>query len=88
MFYVLFPVVGPMFAFGTDGQGFQVGDYWPNVRARRSTSRPEPMSFDSATPRNCMPAMHTAWALSLFIHTRQGAWWLRPAAARSGWCAR
>ena len=76
VFYVLFPVVGPIFAFGTEGQGFQVSDYWPNVVPTPDFA-PEPMSFDSATPRNCMPSLHTAWALALFIHSRQGAWWLR-----------
>ena len=29
--YVFFPVVGPMFAFGADGNGLQVGNYWPDV---------------------------------------------------------
>nr|WP_280222551.1 phosphatase PAP2 family protein [Nocardia neocaledoniensis] len=69
-FYVLFPVVGPMFAYGADGHGFQVGDFWPMALPPLDHS-PAALPFDEFTPRNCMPSMHTAWALSLFIHTRR-----------------
>ncbi|MGW9568301.1 DUF5933 domain-containing protein [Prescottella equi] len=75
VFYILFPVVGPIFAFGADGSGFQVGDFWPSVVPFDLT--PSPMPFDDATPRNCMPSLHTAWALALFLHSRQGPRWLR-----------
>jgi hypothetical protein len=75
VFYILFPVVGPIFAFGADGNGFQVGDFWPDVAPFDLT--PSAMPFDDATPRNCMPSLHTAWSLALFIHSRQGPWWLR-----------
>ncbi len=75
VFYILFPVVGPIFAFGADGNGFQVGDFWPDVVPFDPT--PSAMPFDDATPRNCMPSLHTAWSLALFIHSRQGPWWLR-----------
>lgn len=75
IFYILFPVVGPMFAFGSDGQGFQVGNYWPTLVPFDAT--PSEIGFDADTPRNCMPSLHTAWALSLFIHSRRGPWWLR-----------
>ncbi|ORL82544.1 phosphatase PAP2 family protein [Prescottella equi] len=75
VFYILFPVVGPIFAFGADGNGFQVGDFWPSVVPVDLT--PSPMPFDDATPRNCMPSLHTAWALALFLHSRQGPRWLR-----------
>ncbi|WP_097245344.1 phosphatase PAP2 family protein [Nocardia amikacinitolerans] len=68
--YVFFPVVGPMFAFGADGNGLQIGNYWPGVLPPIDRS-PEPLPFDTATPRNCMPSMHTAWALSVFLHTRR-----------------
>lgn len=37
--YVIFPVVGPMFAFGSDGHGLQLGNYWPGW-CRRSTAVP------------------------------------------------
>ncbi|MEV0435287.1 DUF5933 domain-containing protein [Nocardia sp. NPDC050413] len=70
LFYVLFPVVGPMFAFGADGNGFQFGNFWPSALPPIGQS-PAPLPFDEFTPRNCMPSMHTAWALSLFIHTRR-----------------
>ncbi|MFR9750661.1 DUF5933 domain-containing protein [Nocardia sp. 004] len=68
--YVLFPVVGPIFAFGPDGNGLQVGNYWPDMVPPIDRD-PEPLLFDTQTPRNCMPSMHTAWALALFLHTRR-----------------
>lgn len=68
--YVIFPVVGPMFAFGPDGHGLQLGNFWPGVVPPLDRS-PMPMPFDTVTPRNCMPSMHTAWALSVFLHTRR-----------------
>ena len=74
--YLLFPVVGPMFAFGPDGQGFQVGNLWPAAVPIVDTD-PNAIPFDGITPRNCMPSMHTAWALALFIHSRGGPKWLR-----------
>ncbi|WP_430334016.1 DUF5933 domain-containing protein [Rhodococcus sp. ACT016] len=75
IFYILFPVVGPIFAFGADGNGFQVGDFWPDAVPFDLT--PSAMPFDDATPRNCMPSLHTAWSLALFLHSRRGPWWLR-----------
>lgn len=68
--YVIFPVVGPMFAFGADGHGLQVGNFWPGVIPPVDRN-PATMAFDAFTPRNCMPSMHTAWALSVFVHTRR-----------------
>ncbi|WP_040784349.1 phosphatase PAP2 family protein [Nocardia pneumoniae] len=68
--YVLFPVVGPMFAYGPDGDGLQLGNYWPGV-VPPIDRNPMPLPFDAAIPRNCMPSMHTAWALSVFLHTRR-----------------
>ncbi|MEU4316730.1 DUF5933 domain-containing protein [Nocardia sp. NPDC024068] len=68
--YILFPVVGPMFAYGADGNGFQMGNYWPGMVPSLDRS-PEAMTFDAVAPRNCMPSMHTAWALALFLHTRR-----------------
>lgn len=73
--YVLFPIVGPEFAFGSSGRGFQLGDYWPDALPPVVT--PEAFAFDGSTPRNCMPSMHTAWALAVFIHSRGGPRWLR-----------
>jgi hypothetical protein len=74
--YVLFPLVGPDFAFGGAGRGFQVGDYWPHDLPPIDLL-PRAVAFDDQTPRNCMPSMHTAWALAVFIHSRRGPRWLR-----------
>lgn len=74
--YLMFPVVGPEFAFGGAGRGFQVGDYWPHILPRIDLA-PRAVVFDAQTPRNCMPSMHTAWALGVFIHSRRGPHWLR-----------
>ncbi|QLL10210.1 phosphatase PAP2 family protein [Mycobacterium vicinigordonae] len=74
--YVLFPLVGPEFAFGGAGGGFQVGNYWPHALPPIDLS-PRPVGFDGQTPRNCMPSMHTAWALAVFLHSRGGPRWLR-----------
>ena len=65
--YVLFPVVGPVFAFP---------DHWPSLSVPAHLV-PQPMPFDTETPRNCMPSMHTAWALAVFLHSRNGPRWLR-----------
>lgn len=65
--YVLFPVVGPVYAFG---------DYWPHALPPVDLT-PAAVAFDNSTPRNCMPSMHTAWALAVFIHSRGGPFWLR-----------
>ncbi|MFJ1459490.1 DUF5933 domain-containing protein [Nocardia sp. N2S4-5] len=70
--YVLFPVVGPMFAFGPDGHGLQVGDYWPRI-VPPVDYHPGLLGFDTVTPRNCMPSMHTAWATTVFLHSRRAA---------------
>ncbi len=74
--YLLFPVVGPEFAFGSAGRSFQVGNYWPHTMPPIHLS-PRPLAFDGFTPRNCMPSMHTAWALAVFLHSRSGLRWLR-----------
>jgi hypothetical protein len=39
------------------------------------------MPFDGITPRNCMPSLHTAWAVAIFIHSRKGPRVLRFAGA-------
>lgn len=75
LFYVVFPVVGPDFAFGTAGAGAQVGNYWPVLVP--TVTDPAPFVFDAPAPRNCMPSLHTAWALAIFVHTRRAPRWLR-----------
>ncbi|GGT63366.1 phosphatase PAP2 family protein [Streptomyces coeruleorubidus] len=73
--YMLFPVVGPVFAYGpgasgTGGVQWAAADLWPHTPLPIST--PHLMSYDDITPRNCMPSLHTAWAVAIFIHTRKG----------------
>ncbi|MGW2635490.1 phosphatase PAP2 family protein [Streptomyces sp. NPDC001348] len=73
--YMIFPVVGPVFAygpgaFGTGGTHWAVADLWPHTPPPVST--PHPMPFDELTPRNCMPSLHTAWATAIFVHSRKG----------------
>ncbi|RMI34357.1 phosphatase PAP2 family protein [Nocardia stercoris] len=70
--YVLFPVVGPIFAYGSFGHQFSLGDYWPHT-VPPLDHNPGSMPFDNITPRNCMPSMHTAWATSVFLHSRRAA---------------
>ncbi|PKV83421.1 PAP2 superfamily protein [Streptomyces sp. TLI_146] len=68
--YMIFPVVGPIFAFGADGGHWAVADLWPDTPP--SIASPAHMPFDGITPRNCMPSLHTAWATAIFIHSRKG----------------
>jgi hypothetical protein len=83
--YMIFPVVGPVFAYGvgvdrwpTPGMWpgapptvhWAVADLWPHTPPPLTT--PHPMRFDEFTPRNCMPSLHTAWATTIFIHSRKG----------------
>ncbi|WNF00509.1 phosphatase PAP2 family protein [Streptomyces luomodiensis] len=68
--YMIFPVVGPVFAYGADGGHWAVADLWPHTPPPIST--PHPVPFDEITPRNCMPSLHTAWATAIFIHSRKG----------------
>ncbi|MGW1542539.1 phosphatase PAP2 family protein [Streptomyces sp. NPDC002309] len=88
--YMVFPVVGPIFAYGTGAEHWasvslwadtpssarwSVGDLWPQTPPPIDT--PRPMPFDEITPRNCMPSLHTAWATAIFIHSRRGPRLLR-----------
>ncbi|MFG3009632.1 phosphatase PAP2 family protein [Streptomyces cinerochromogenes] len=80
--YMIFPVVGPIFAYGADGGHWAVADLWPNTPS--PVTVPHAMPFDEITPRNCMPSLHTAWATAIFIHSRKaprvlrfaGTFWL------------
>ncbi|MDT5011541.1 MAG: hypothetical protein QOH57_3158 [Mycobacterium sp.] len=74
--YLAFPVIGPAYVFGVDGAGLQLGDYWPHVLPPTGFP-PGVVPFDDSRARNCMPSMHTAWALAIFLHTRTGPRWLR-----------
>ncbi|MET9395198.1 phosphatase PAP2 family protein [Streptomyces sp. NPDC006624] len=71
--YMIFPVVGPVFAYGpgasgTGGPEWAAANLWPHTPLPVST--PLPMTYDGITPRNCMPSLHTAWAVAIFVHTR------------------
>ncbi|WP_128433376.1 phosphatase PAP2 family protein [Streptomyces cyaneus] len=73
--YMIFPVVGPIFAygtgaFGTGGGHWALANLWPDVPPPLNT--PHAMVYDQITPRNCMPSLHTAWATAIFIHSRKG----------------
>lgn len=91
--YMIFPVVGPVFAYGTgtdhwasialwspqipsDGH-WAVADLWPKTPP--PIAAPHSIPFDTVTPRNCMPSLHTAWATAIFIHSRKGPRLLRVA---------
>ncbi|GAA5705767.1 inositol phosphorylceramide synthase [Streptomyces avermitilis] len=73
--YMIFPVVGPIFAYGADGGHLAVANLWPDIPPPVNT--PHHMPFDEITPRNCMPSLHTAWATTIFIHSRKGPRLLR-----------
>ncbi|MFD9561594.1 phosphatase PAP2 family protein [Streptomyces sp. NPDC059994] len=68
--YMIFPVVGPIFAYGADGGHWAVANLWPDTAS--PVNAPHSMPFDGITPRNCMPSLHTAWATAIFIHSRRG----------------
>ncbi|GHF29572.1 inositol phosphorylceramide synthase [Streptomyces mashuensis] len=73
--YMIYPVVGPIFAYGADGGHWAVADLWPNTVT--PLTAPQHMPFNDFTPRNCMPSLHTAWATAIFIHSRKGPRLLR-----------
>ncbi|MEZ0364024.1 DUF5933 domain-containing protein [Mycobacterium sp. pUA109] len=76
LIYLVFPVVGPIYAFGADGHGWQIANYWPHILPPAGFA-PHALPFDDVTPRNCMPSMHVGWALLVFIHSRRGPRQLR-----------
>jgi hypothetical protein len=90
--YMIFPVVGPIFAYGVGTDYWEpislwaeahntlhwaVGDLWPTTAP--PVTSPQAMPFDEITPRNCMPSLHTAWAVAIYLHSRQGPAVLRHA---------
>ncbi|MEU6349043.1 DUF5933 domain-containing protein [Streptomyces sp. NPDC047072] len=84
--YMVFPVVGPLFAYGTGTEHWAgialwsphmppsapwaVADLWPHTTV--PLTAPHAVPFDGITPRNCMPSLHTAWATTIFVHSRKG----------------
>lgn len=77
--YMIFPTVGPVFAYGADGGHWALANLWPDTAP--AVAAPHWMPFDTVTPRNCMPSLHTAWATTIFIHSRRGPRLLRYAGA-------
>ncbi|MEU4348355.1 phosphatase PAP2 family protein [Streptomyces sp. NPDC023838] len=80
--YMIFPVVGPVFAYGpgasgTGGVQWAVANLWPHTPP--PVTLPHPVPYDGITPRNCMPSLHTAWATAIFIHSRRALRLLRHA---------
>lgn len=91
--YMIFPVVGPLFAYGTGtehwadisiwspetspSRPWAVAVLWPDTMP--PVTVPQAMPFDGITPRNCMPSLHTAWATAIYLHTRKGPRALRHA---------
>ncbi|WP_330462082.1 phosphatase PAP2 family protein [Streptomyces sp. NBC_00820] len=74
-FYMIFPTVGPVFAYGADGGHWAVANIWPHTPTPLDV--PQHMAFDEITPRNCMPSLHAAWATTIFVHSRKGPRFLR-----------
>ncbi|WP_424210951.1 phosphatase PAP2 family protein [Streptomyces sp. BI20] len=77
--YMIYPVVGPIFAYGADGGQWAVANLWPHTPP--PYLNPQHMPFDEFTPRNCMPSLHTAWSTAIFVHSRKGPRLLRFAGA-------
>ncbi|MER7778526.1 phosphatase PAP2 family protein [Streptomyces sp. NPDC096191] len=77
--YMIFPVVGPVYAYGAEGGQWAVANLWPDTLP--SIGAPHAVPFDEITPRNCMPSLHTAWATTLFVHSRKGSRPMRCAGA-------
>ncbi|MFD8813234.1 phosphatase PAP2 family protein [Streptomyces sp. NPDC059627] len=93
--YMIFPVVGPVFAYGTGADHWTSvslwpehpphGGHWPAPHLWPHTTppvrAPHHLRYDGFTPRNCMPSLHTAWATAIFVHSRQAPRALRWAGA-------
>ncbi len=68
--YFLFPVVGPVFAFGDELPGAGWLDVWPHTVP--TSLEPVSAFFSQDAPRNCMPSLHTAWATAILVHALRG----------------
>ncbi|MFE0347310.1 phosphatase PAP2 family protein [Streptomyces griseoluteus] len=78
--YMIYPVVGPVFAYGTGAFGtgsahWAIAEIWPHTPP--PVGSPHSVVYDAITPRNCMPSLHTAWATAIFIHSRRAPRFLR-----------
>jgi hypothetical protein len=72
VFFCIFPVCGPRYAFG---QEFPDTSITPDAFRQLTPSRtPLPVAF----PRNGVPSLHLTWALLIWLNTRslpRWAWW-------------
>ena len=69
--YFVFPVVGPAYFFGDRFP------FYPPLPG----SLPANLPLTHTVPRNCMPSLHTAWALLIFWQARHCPRWVRAVAA-------
>lgn len=65
--YWIFPLTGPRFAFA---------EAFPHAPPDVASVLAGPLTV-SDTPRNCMPSLHTAWALLVWWHAQTRGRWLR-----------
>jgi hypothetical protein len=68
--YLIFPITGPLFAFA---------EAYPQMPPPVESVLTAPLVVPEV-PRNCMPSLHTAWALLLWWHARPLGRWIRVAA--------
>ena len=68
--YFLFPVVGPTYAFGHELADAGWQDVWPMQLP--IIGDPGALFYDQDIARNCMPSLHTAWAMCIFLHGWRG----------------
>ncbi|MEU3876636.1 phosphatase PAP2 family protein, partial [Streptomyces sp. NPDC029704] len=73
--YMIYPVVGPIFAYGAGSGHRTVANLWPDAQV--VINAPHAMPFEGTVSRNCMPSLHTAWVTAIFIHSRKGPRLLR-----------
>jgi hypothetical protein len=66
LMYLLFPLTGPLFAFA---------DFFPHAPPPAAAVLAAPPLVPEV-PRNCMPSLHTAWALLIWWHARPLARWV------------
>ncbi|WP_336788908.1 phosphatase PAP2 family protein [Gordonia malaquae] len=69
--YFIFPVVGPTYAFGHELAGAGWQDVWPWVSP--DITEPVAAPYSQFIARNCMPSLHTAWAMAIFLHGWRGS---------------
>jgi hypothetical protein len=66
--YLLFPVIGPRFLFGLAGQYVSTASVFPSpLPSAAALVMP---AIIPGVPRNCMPSLHTGWALLVFWQSR------------------